>query len=115
MTGGWCSGTLGCEKLCETEIVYTGREEYTTFSSEQINELATQLKVDDENDPNFDFKCGCSSNREGMPCDGDFDGKFKGACSENSCGGRQLDAIQSKIFFSINLDDAIVNNPFSCS
>ena len=87
VTGGWCSGTLGCEKLCETEIVYTGREEYTTFSSEQINELATQLKVDDENDPNFDFKCGCSSNREGMPCDGDFDGKFKGACSENSCGG----------------------------
>ena len=44
---GWCSGALGCGNLCETEIAYTGKEIYLTFSSEQINEQATQLKVDD--------------------------------------------------------------------
>ncbi len=87
---GWCSGMLGCEKLCETAIVYTGKKEYFTFTSEQINEQATLLKVDDPEDPkdpNFDFGCGCAGKPSGSPCDSNFDGKFEGECWKGACDG----------------------------
>ena len=83
---GWCSGTLGCQTLCNDPIAYLGTEKSTSFSSEYINSLATKKKVNDEDDINFDFKCGCTT--EGQICDNNFDGKFKGVCqADNSCVG----------------------------
>jgi len=82
---GWCSGTLGCQSLCSTAVVYTGTEKTTSFSSEDINSLATKLKVDDQTDADFDFKCSCEG-KEGKPCDANFDGNFNGVCqADNSC------------------------------
>ena len=81
---GWCSGTLGCKNLCTDPVVYTGAEESTSFDSEEINNIASNFKINSEGDVNFDFKCGCTS--EGQICDSNFDGKFNGVCqADNTC------------------------------
>ena len=83
---GWCSGTLGCKNLCTDPVVYIGAEESTSFYSEEINNIASNLKINSEDDVNFDFKCGCTA--ENQICDSNFDGKFNGVCqADNSCLG----------------------------
>ena len=50
----------------------------------QINAKKIQL-LDETDNPNFPFKCGCSSSDENKICDSNFDGSFDGECKSGSC------------------------------
>ena len=83
---GWCHGKMGCDIFCTSAITYTGLEPNTYFPSKYINNEAEKIQLLDEKDnPNFPFKCGCSSSNEGKPCDTNFDGSFEGTCKNGGC------------------------------
>lgn len=101
---GWCSGRMGCQNFCTGSggVVFRqapanaafrrGPGPRRDFSSDYINQQATNNKVTDENNQlfrnSFLFKCGCGSNSEsddGKFCDSNYDGYFDGTCSGRIC------------------------------
>jgi len=76
----WCSGTLGCEKLCKSEIVSL----VPGFPGPNFNFKGwVNQQVDNEeavSEAGLKFQCGCTDEQEGNPCDANFNGVFAGTC-----------------------------------
>ncbi len=73
LSGGVC---LDCQNFCEKNknaLVYIGKPESLPATLQKVS-------------LNKDFECGCSG-QDGQPCDGNFDGFFKGTCKSNKCEG----------------------------
>lgn len=80
---GWCHGTLGCEKKCDSEVVvnFGQIDDYFTYRIKQIKNNVTT-------DQEFGLHCGCDQSDSNLarPCDADFSGDFEGKCRTTKNG-----------------------------
>ena len=79
---GWCSGAMGCQSLCTSEVVDLLAVTTPTKFYDANNIAKTKMITKSEN---LNLKCGCTSTTEAKACDGNFDGIFAGQCREGKC------------------------------
>ena len=82
---GWCSGAMGCQNFCSTDVVYIPASADSlpvpNLNDVNIAQLANENHLMDLSSV---FSCGCNDYSEGFPCDGNFNGKFAGRCNLRS-------------------------------
>jgi hypothetical protein len=93
---GWCSGKMGCEKLCDDPLVSLNQGEQVYSESlnsiAKVNQLTSGIDMDlISGQPVIGVVCSCGKNPvaakflKGYPCDKQWDGIFEGICNNGIC------------------------------
>ena len=81
----WCHNNMGCENICTSTVVDTLSK--TTPGVKFYPNSDINLNSPPATDSELGFVCGCDPRKtpSRAKCDSNFDGKFNGVCSTNSC------------------------------